>query len=540
MKAPPQASRHVASATERGPAREAEEYLADVEKAAPGFGGYYADEKGLVHVWSTSPEQGAKAVEVVREQFRSGRMMGSGGRVPPIVVDRGRFAFSQLSAWRDQVLRYALEDKGAPVRAIDADEAANRVHVWVEGDTASARKSITSLGVDADAIVIQRFEPMIEASGTRRAATTKKAMVPGNIVSVASPLVGGVGINWTYSGLSAPCTLGFLARLSGTTRFVTASHCTGNKYSGPDGTTINQPEAGSPLIGTELFDPGPTPCTAYYVSWFNCRSSDASLFSLAFGVSAEVGLLARTQVRNAGGVSGGTTTLDWDQFNPYWVIDAVDQNNLYVGIPIDKLGRKTGWTWGNLNNTCFDYIPGSNEQGGVQPVLCAYKVDAVTDRGDSGGPVFYIHAEGDSRVTLAGITTGKWYGNMVFSKYSSIALDLGTGLDAKRLVTLGSANVSGNLAGVVPNVTWPSVVGATCYRVYRQWYRYSNGAGSNGWELFIANTNSFSDPNLSADAYSGATTPGFNTEGYIKYQVRPMSATESGGSSNIVNFRLSP
>ncbi len=69
-----------------GESRAEEAYLADVELAAPGFGGYFADSKGTLHVWVTSSVQEANAIAAVREQFSSGRMLGARGKVPVIVT----------------------------------------------------------------------------------------------------------------------------------------------------------------------------------------------------------------------------------------------------------------------------------------------------------------------------------------------------------------------------------------------------------------------------------------------------------------------
>ena len=522
---PPRDASAAVAAAAVGETRAEEAYLGDVERAAPGFGGYFADSKGVLHVWVTSPAQEANAMAAVREQFSSGRMLGAKGKVPAMVVERGKYSFSQLSSWRERLFAYALENRASGIRAVDVDETANRVRLDIEGDTTSARRAISTLGIEVDAVVLQAAAPFKDMSSTA-------AMAPPNINSVTSPLVGGVRIEWTSGSYSGACTLGFLAKHAGTTRFVTASHCSSHKYA-LDGANVFQPSLGSNLIGTEVLDPFGFQCTIYYVSWLWCRNSDAALFGLAPGVSGEVGLLARTQVRNGGGANGASTTGNWDQANPYWIVDAVEQNNLYVGLPVDKVGTNTGWTWGPITNTCKDYIPPQSPQNApspIAPVRCAYQADALTDGGDSGGPVFYIHAEGDSRVTLAGITTAR-YNGLVFSKYSSIVGDLGGGLDAKRPATLATPALSGTLAGQVPTVSWASVAGATYYRVYRQWYRYSSGAGSNGWELFVVTPSTFVDPSLSADLYTGANTPGFSTEGYIKYQVRPMSATESGNTS---------
>ncbi len=342
------------------------------------------------------------------------------------------------------------------IRALDVDEITIRVRLDVDGDPASARRAIETLGVDPEAVLLQPAA-RIEDMRVRRAK-----MAPPNINSVASPLVGGVSIGWSSGQYAGGCTLGFLAKLAGTTRFVTASHCTGIKYF-LDGANVFQPFTGSNLIGTEILDPVGFSCSVYFLPWFWCRNSDAALFSLAPNVSAEVGLLARTQVRNGGGTYGLPTTTDWDQLNPYWVVDAVEQNNLYAGLAVDKVGMTTGWTWGAINSTCFDIVSSQNSNnapGPAAPIKCAYKADALTDLGDSGGPVFYIHTEGDSRVTLAGITSVRYQG-LVVSKYSSIVSELGAGLDARRAATLTTPVISGSLAGQVPTVAWASVAGAT-------------------------------------------------------------------------------
>lgn len=225
-----------------------------------------------------------------------------------------------------------------------------------------------------------------------------------------------------------------------------------------------------------------------------------------------------------------------DQANPYWVVDAVEQNNWYAGLAVDKVGMTTGWTWGMIVDTCFDYLGPDGQKG----ITCAYAADMRIEDGDSGGPVFYMHAEGDGRVTLGGILAGKIFGKSVFSKFSRVNNDLGGNLNAVRTATLGTPTLSGSLSGVAPTISWPATSGATFYRVYRQWYSYASGMGSNGFEVFKVTTNSFTDPNLNADAYTGSSTPNFSTPGYVKYYVRPMSLTESGGSSAVVNFRLSP
>ncbi len=384
-----------------GEIRPEEAYLADVERAAPGFGGYYADNNGVLHVWITSAAQEANAVTAVRQEFSSGRMLGSRGNVPKIVTERGKYSFSQLAAWRERLFAFAVESKSAGIRGLDVDEVTNRVRLEVDGDFATIRRAIENMGIDTAAVVLQTAAPIEDMSANTA------MLAPPNIESFASPLVGGVSIGWSSGQYSGGCTLGFLATLSGTTRFVTASHCTAIKY-GFDGANIYQPLSTSNLIGTEIVDPPGFPCVVYALSWSTCRTSDAALFSLASGVNAEVGLLARTQVRNGGGTNGAITTTAWDQANPYWVVDAVEQNNLYVGLPVDKVGVTTGWTWGHINSTCFDIVPSNSSQnapGPLKPIKCAYRADAMLDLGDSGEPVLHTRGRrlaGDARRHLVG------------------------------------------------------------------------------------------------------------------------------------------
>ena len=88
---------------------------------------------------------------------------------------------------------------------------------------------------------------------------------------------------------------------------------------------------------------------------------------------------------------------------------------------MNKVGRTTGWTAGNITNTCVNTgVSGSNI---VQ--LCQTFVSAGVGGGDSGSDVFQVTS--GSNVQLAGVL---WGGNsggtqFVFSPFGNVTRELG-------------------------------------------------------------------------------------------------------------------
>jgi hypothetical protein len=73
---------------------------------------------------------------------------------------------------------------------------------------------------------------------------------------------------------------------------------------------------------------------------------------------------------------------------------------LAVGATVNKVGRTTGWTQGNITNTCVN----TGVQGTKLVQLCQTFVSAGVGAGDSGSDVFEITSSTD--VKLAGILWG--------------------------------------------------------------------------------------------------------------------------------------
>lgn len=513
--------------------RSEEQEFFDIEYESPGFGGYFMGADGRLHVLSTSPGGAESAKVSVRRRFQEGKVALGRQVSDEVIVERVRYTFSEIAAWRDIVYSNTVNGKLSFVRGLDADEARNRVLVEYDGPRGVAMAQLADLQLDTAALFLR---PAVGVHDASRRAT----MYPSNIDATADTLVGGYGIAWTgASGKNGVCTIGFTVLVSGVSRFVTASHCSDVKFN-TDGASIHQgPWTSAPVIGTEISDPTGAACPSS--PWFGttCRASDAALFGYVSGAPpAHIGLIAKTMSRSGPGRSAAYGSKTLDPWGPYFVVDALDNNSWVVGTVVDKVGTTTGWTYGPVENTCFDYF-GEGLYPNNRGVSCTYLIDARVEDGDSGGPVFYLHPEAGNRVTLGGITAARRTdGYLIASKFARIQMDLGVTLSATRPVSLATVALSGSLSGSQPTLSWPSVSGATFYRVTRSWYNYQTGLGSNGDETFTVYTNSFADPSLSAAAYTGGTMPNFSTPGYIRYQVRAFSALESGNTSSVVYFRL--
>lgn len=211
--APPRTSATTDSTRAR-PRRDAEAHLVEIEREVPSFSGYYGDKSGVIHVLVTQRSQGERARAAVAAQFSAGRVPRRSRALPAIVVDSARFTFAQLAEWREVLLEHAAAGDLKQIRVLDLDEALNRVRMEVEGDVAPVWQAVAALNIDSAAIVIEPYTPL--------QYTRRRQSYPTTINSVASPVVGGIGIRWTGPFQEGGCTLGFIASAAGVKRFVTA------------------------------------------------------------------------------------------------------------------------------------------------------------------------------------------------------------------------------------------------------------------------------------------------------------------------------
>lgn len=182
------------------------------------------------------------------------------------------------------------------------------------------------------------------------------------------------------------------------------------------------------------------------------------------------GLIARTQYRNGGYLAGGLGSLFIDLDNPYFMVTAVENNDLFVGTLVDKVGTTTGWTWGDVTNTCED-VTMSLDDGSFnfqsKVTRCTYRAGLVVDGGDSGGPVFQRIGYTDE-VKFLGTVVAMKNDRMVFSKWHRIQSDLGPiSITRAGTIPAPSINSIGYTVDHNPELGWTPVSGATSYRVVR-------------------------------------------------------------------------
>lgn len=104
-------------------------------------------------------------------------------------------------------------------------------------------------------------------------------------------------------------------------------------------------------------------------------------------------------------------------------MSAFDVDNTIVGQEVQKVGHVTGWTYGNVTNTCANHYNGNYPPFDV--TRCAYMADYISDGGDSGGPVFKWSSTSGNSALLVGTHFGTIGGTPVFSKFSRIASEMG-------------------------------------------------------------------------------------------------------------------
>ena len=514
-------SRREAVAVKDSRIRPEEKLLFDIEAKAPGFGGFYVDGDRRVHTWMKSSGDAELARNAIQRAFMDGTIAVARNSMPASFVAEGaQYTISELATWRDLIFDAVNAGQFKSAISLDMDERLNRVRFVVDGtqDLDDVRTEIDKLDIPLGAVSLQEGARPKEASA---------AFVPPYITDQADTVVGGLGISWTGPyGAAGGCTLGFTVNKNGGARFVTASHCSEFTW-GNDGAVMRNAAWGR-QIGYETEDPA-----GYFCGIRTCRGSDANMSSYSPGIVGQVGLIAR--VTAIGG------SLQWNTSSPYWIVSNVAQGNMYVGQPISRIGAVTGWTTGVVYNTCDDYFAPGNRTD-----TCQNDGTNGPEHGDSGGPIFFENGLGSGYVTLAGITVAKggWpNSNLIFSSFSRVAGNLG--LTAANVIDPFFLSpppvITGAVSGGYPSLTWPAVSGAASYRLYRQWYRYSTGQGSNGFED-LGNVNSpFSGDYLAVDAYTGTTLPSFSTEGYVAYYLMAYNSIGVASPPSVIKyFRLAP
>jgi hypothetical protein len=279
----------------------------------------------------------------------------------------------------------------------DHDEVAGRLLFGVENERVipAVQNVLTRLGISTDDYSIRVTASIL------------------NMVTLRDkfrPTGGGIQIHFFIY----LCTLGFNVSHPDGRSFITNSHCT-ERQGGTEGTLYYQPTSTTDptVIATEADDPeyfrgGACPTGR------KCRYSDASRAAYSASVESTQGEILKTT-----GPNNNSITVDG-----FFTVTSQDNagSGAPVGTRVSKVGRTSGWTQGQVTNTCVT----TNVFGSNVTQLCQTFVAAAVRAGDSGSPVF--KSKGGKRVELLGIL---WGGSgdgstYVFSPLNQIQQELGT------------------------------------------------------------------------------------------------------------------
>lgn len=122
---------------------------------------------------------------------------------------------------------------------------------------------------------------------------------------------------------------------------------------------------------------------------FSCRDSDATSMGVSVGI--DFGYIARTM--------SWTGSTEIDPANPRFRIVGEFTESV-EGTIVDKVGWRTGWTWGSITKSCSD-----RNFKGYKRLICQDLASYKSDGGDSGAPVFRWNF--DDTVRLYGVTLGQ-------------------------------------------------------------------------------------------------------------------------------------
>ena len=373
--------------------RTPDDEFARVSRAeVPGFAGFYLQDDGTPVVLLTDPSQRGAAQRYLAQEFIRARRGRHANASQQPIFKTVAHDFARLQEWATQL--EPMLSRG-DVFLIDVDEVGNRVLVGVGDATAvgAVRAEGARLGIPAQALEV-RTQPRPEPRATVRDRFTTT--------------VGGIQISFG----NYLCTIGFNARRvsNGANVYVTNSHCTGTQYLS-DGIAIYQNTILSGnLIGSEVADRGLYACVTGVAS---CRRADAAYISNNGTRTSGQGGIARTAWAT-GSAGGLTVTGEFDIVGRY-------TGTLPVGSYLDKTGRTSGSTYGQVTNSCVT----------IGELRCQDISKVWSQGGDSGSPVYvYIGGSGaaENDVQLHGVMwggPGSDYSTTYSSRLAGIEADLG-------------------------------------------------------------------------------------------------------------------
>ena len=358
--------------------------------AEPRFAGFAMDlnDSSRVSVWLNGDESTEAALGRVLTELN--RLWGRGFTTGRSL--RTDHTIGELKGWFDDV----AADPPEGMTGLDLDESANRLAVFapdLEDDTVSALEThLADLEVPSTAWRIEHRPALTiptppeaptsqGARRSRRSATGAAPISEQRLDQGLNPFVGGGQILFDNTYCSAGFTVAFV-NLSGEYErgFVTAGHC--GEDQDTDFIAPDENADPNPKIGATAYNAFTDSIDAQYV-----RFDDASPLGL------RVGYIAHPAAENAADVDATQSQRRLDNASPYFEISGVQRT--VVGDTVHKVGYTTGWTSGQITDTCTLLIVYPN----TYP--CTDWGTFYGAGGDSGALVFSIGSDG--RVVPRGI-----------------------------------------------------------------------------------------------------------------------------------------
>jgi hypothetical protein len=285
----------------------------------------------------------------------------------------------------------------------DNDEVAGRLVIGVEnmGAVRGVQNAMARLGIASADYAVELTPPIVNAVTLR---------------DRFRPTVAGIQVHFTRY----VCTLGANVDHAGGRSFIINSHCTATQ-GGTEGTVYYQPASSTDgtVIATEVDDP-PYLKGGSCPKGKKCRHSDASRALYSAGVASNRGEIAQTTGFNNGSLTVSSTS-------PIFTVTGQDNTTktFAVGTVVNKVGRTTGWTRGQVTRSCVNTsVSGSTVYLYCQTFVSDPGGATVVGGGDSGSGVF---TGTGNNVTLVGLLWGGSSDNklFVFSPLASIQQELG-------------------------------------------------------------------------------------------------------------------
>lgn len=358
------------------------------------------------------------------------------------------YSWQQLSDWRDDVTDHVLGSVPGVVFD-DLDEARNRVTIGVVAGLAlsGVNNALADLGIPTTAVIIESTEPVRPAALRMKASVLPRSFPPTGLQTVSDSLGGGLQLQLNNGGPGYPTgTLGLVVDIGANRGFLTVSHLS-SSFLSPDTSHLFQASTGGNNVGYEYSDPSGT------------RNSDASFYLISGSAPGRRGAILRPTNRNSG--SGGSLSVS--STSP-WINLTGGEATVVNGATVDKVGRSSGWTYGNVNQTCTDIT-----ELGVT-IHCTYRAGLYCAGGDSGSPIFWYDGA-DGGVFFGMLFGGCSAGQMYFSSYSDITTDLGS-MSVNSEITVGTPALSGSVSSGDASLSWSAVStthtsATTTYQIYR-------------------------------------------------------------------------